>query len=195
MRSIKDNRHVTQLPPAGFYPDPRVPTQERRWDGERWTIETRPLPVSPSVSLPVIAVEQPSLGSGYARLASALQAVMFVYAGVAMVSAGFVLWQRSVFLSWRDDPNRVDQTLAEQMDLFSGVTSVIAVLAILAGAVLFIVWLWRGIRSNNVDHSYIEHADWWAIGGWFIPIWNRFRPFQMVGISGEPHTPNWRPAT
>lgn len=108
MRSIKDNRHVTQLPPEGFYPDPRVPTQERRWDGERWTIETRPLPVSPSVSLPVIAVEQPSLGSGYARLASALQAVMFVYAGVAMVSAGFVLWQRSVFLSWRDDPNRVD---------------------------------------------------------------------------------------
>jgi hypothetical protein len=30
-------------PPAGWYPDPTNPEQERRWDGEQWTEERRPL--------------------------------------------------------------------------------------------------------------------------------------------------------
>lgn len=32
---------MTDLPPAGWYDDPTSPVQERWWDGEKWTEETR----------------------------------------------------------------------------------------------------------------------------------------------------------
>lgn len=32
---------MTDLPPAGWYDDPTSPVQERWWDGERWTEQTR----------------------------------------------------------------------------------------------------------------------------------------------------------
>ncbi len=31
------------LPPANWYPDPRDPTQQRYWDGQSWTVQTRPV--------------------------------------------------------------------------------------------------------------------------------------------------------
>lgn len=33
---------MTELPPAGWYDDPTSPVQERWWDGERWSEQTRP---------------------------------------------------------------------------------------------------------------------------------------------------------
>ena len=40
-------------PPAGWYPDPVLPGQERYWDGSAWTPRTQvTVPVEPIAPLP-----------------------------------------------------------------------------------------------------------------------------------------------
>lgn len=35
-------KHVSELPPANWYPDPEVPGQQRYWDGTQWTEHRAP---------------------------------------------------------------------------------------------------------------------------------------------------------
>jgi hypothetical protein len=159
---------MSDTPAEGFYPDPQVPGQLRRWDGVAWTDEVR------------TAGQEPTLGAGYATLAAYLQGLLGLYCGLAVLAAAYLIWQRNVLNDWVADPTLVDQTVAERMDTVSLVIGLAPVLVFLVTGVLFVVWLYRGIKSSNIDQSRMQHKAWWAIGGWFIPIWNLFRPFQMV---------------
>lgn len=159
---------MTDSPAEGYYPDPQVPGQLRRWDGVAWTDEVR------------AAEQTPNLSSGYATLAAYLQGLLGLYCGLEVLAAAYLIWQRNVLIGWVGDPTLVDQTVAERMDTVSLVIGLAPVLVFMVAGVLFIVWLYRGVRSSNIDQSRIQHKAWWAIGGWFIPIWNLFRPFQMV---------------
>jgi hypothetical protein len=37
---------VSELPPAGWHPDPEDPTQQRYWDGSAWTEHRAPAPAA-----------------------------------------------------------------------------------------------------------------------------------------------------
>ena len=50
----------------------------------------------------------------------------------------------------------------------------------LVTAGLFITWLFRAHRSDRMYRAQLQHASGWAIGGWFVPILNLWRPAQMV---------------
>jgi len=61
----------------------------------------------------------------------------------------------------------------------------------LVAGVLFIVWLYTLHCSDRMNRPVLEHKSGWAIGGWFVPILNLWRPFQMVndvrrGATGPP---------
>jgi hypothetical protein len=59
------------LPPAGWYPDPHAPTQQRYWDGQGWTSTTAPGPGASPAPAPhppansFAAPQPPVAGSGY----------------------------------------------------------------------------------------------------------------------------------
>jgi hypothetical protein len=75
-----------------------------------------------------------------------------------------------------DDPDR----LAEA-DLISGSLGIVAALALLAAAVVFIVWLWR-VRWNAEMFCRGEHrfTRGWVLGCWLVPVVNLWYPKQVV---------------
>ncbi|WP_133783744.1 DUF4328 domain-containing protein [Kribbella sp. VKM Ac-2571] len=74
------------------------------------------------------------------------------------------------------DPDK----LAEA-DLISGSLGIVAALALLAAAVVFIVWLWR-VRWNAEMFCRGEHrfTRGWVLGCWLVPVVNLWYPKQVV---------------
>lgn len=55
-----------QSPPAGWYPDPQNPAQQRYWDGTAWSEATQPAPFTAPPAPPVGAYGTPGYGApGY----------------------------------------------------------------------------------------------------------------------------------
>jgi hypothetical protein len=48
-------------------------------------------------------------------------------------------------------------------------------------AILFLMWIYRAHRNPpSLGASGLKYSPGWAVGGFFIPIWNLFRPFQVT---------------
>ncbi len=46
---------------------------------------------------------------------------------------------------------------------------------------VFLIWFhrcYRNLASLHVEGT--KYSTWWAVGGWLIPIWNFFRPYQVA---------------
>jgi hypothetical protein len=86
------------------------------------------------------------------------------------------------------DPDRLDRADQVWVLAFGG-----WLLALLAAAVVFIVWLWRA-RGNAEFFCYGRHrrGRGWVIGGWFCPVVNFWFPKQIVDdviAASDPRTP------
>ena len=68
-----------------------------------------------------------------------------------------------------------------EADLISGSLGIVAALALLAAAVVFIVWLWR-VRWNAEMFCRGEHrfTRGWVLGCWLCPVVNLWYPKQVV---------------
>jgi len=92
----------------------------------------------------------------------------------------------------------VTEAEAEANDLRVGVIAFLDGLVMVAGMIAFLVWIHRA--RSNLPTLGIEDARWspgWAVGWWFVPIMNMFRPFQVVkeiwkasGVEARPDS--WR---
>lgn len=48
-------------------------------------------------------------------------------------------------------------------------------------AILFLMWIHQAHRNlPSLGASGLKYSPGWAVGGFFIPIWNLFRPFQVT---------------
>jgi hypothetical protein len=86
-----------------------------------------------------------------------------------------------------------DERRLDQADLVSGLFGIIAALALLAAAVVFIVWLWR-VRWNAEMFCSGEHrlTRGWVLGGWICPVVNLWYPKWVVDdvvAASDPRTP------
>jgi hypothetical protein len=50
----------------------------------------------------------------------------------------------------------------------------------LLGAVIFIFWFRRAYGNLRYLRGRMSHGPGWAIGAWFVPILNLFRPWQIA---------------
>ncbi|TDD23800.1 DUF4328 domain-containing protein [Kribbella turkmenica] len=112
--------------------------------------------------------------------------------GVVTVSTWATAW--SDWYSYQSVKNHADDPdrLAEA-DLISGSLGIVAALALLAAAVVFIVWLWR-VRWNAEMFCRGEHrfTRGWVLGSWICPVVNLWYPKQVVDdivAASDPRTP------
>ena len=100
-----------------------------------------------------------------------------------VAASSFTLWVDLETLAFVEEvrlrPDAVTVTDGERIDRLT-VWTAVEVLAILVTGVLFIVWLYTVHRSSRMDRRVMRHKSGWAIGGWFVPVLNLWRPFQMV---------------
>jgi len=99
----------------------------------------------------------------------------------SLLSAGFayVLWDRSnVLRDFRDGVNVSFDDLSsadDQVSLLSGLW----LLALLVTGIIFIMWFHRAY-TNLANRGSNKHSTGWAIGAWFVPFLNFWRPGKMA---------------
>lgn len=53
-------------------------------------------------------------------------------------------------------------------------------IAYLISGIYFIRWFRRAYYNQQVKFTSMKYTNGWAAGSWFIPIFNLFRPYQMI---------------
>ncbi|GAA1478455.1 hypothetical protein GCM10009623_29010 [Nocardioides aestuarii] len=163
--------------PAGWYDDPRDRTRHRWWDGAEWTPWER-------IDAPAEAERhlwsRPGVGRGWTVLANVLQVLFTVQVVVAALTV-VTYWQlRAELTVGIERPRAMD---AGVLDTVAGAETPLLVAMVataLTSYVLFIIWLYRGYRSNRVDAARLPRGAGWAIGAWFIPLVNLVLPALVV---------------
>lgn len=82
--------------------------------------------------------------------------------------------------TYQDGPVR-DVERLDRADLISGSLGILAALALLAAATVYIVWLWR-VRWNAEMFCRGEHrfTRGWVLGSWICPVVNLWYPKWVV---------------
>src|SRR3954469_19868175 len=115
--------------------------------------------------------------------------------GLVTVTAWATAW--SDLYSYRalkkygDDAGRLAKA-----DLISGSLGIVAALALLAAAVVFIVWLWR-VRWNAEMFCRGQHrfTRGWVLGSWICPVVNLWYPKWVVDDIVAASDPRTAPQT
>ena len=159
-------------PPAGWYPDPEGGPNPRYWDGEAWTERWRE---------PGHTAADPSDPPRRLRPLRILAVTGLVVVGLAELSniaadGEYIAVVNEILDGGlpsadeiRDAEDRVDQA------------SIGIVVAYVLAAIAFIPWFHRAYSNlPRMGVADLRYAPGWAIGAWFIPIFNLFRPKQIA---------------
>ena len=65
-------------------------------------------------------------------------------------------------------------------ELVNALVALLQFTVYLATAVVFLMWLHRAYKNLYAFGVRTEQSPGWAVGNWFIPILNLFRPYQTV---------------
>jgi len=173
------------VPESGWYADPDGdPERLRYWDGERWTDQyTRPRskhhwvdgPQGPALPLEAL-LRLAIVGLVFAALAQALHLV----ADLNRISLDQTFLDGGV-ISQDDLQHADDLDHAALIGRWAG---------IVVGAVCFIPWFHRAYSNlTRLGFRELRYSPGWAIGAWFIPIVNLFRPKQIANDIYRGSTP------
>jgi hypothetical protein len=124
-----------------------------------------------------------AMPESYVPLRGRAQAVTVVFTIIAVVCAGAVV---SDWLEWRlmdriiaGEP--VTDAEATSNDNRQGAIGLLQLALIVAAAVVFIRWMHGAYQNVSVvAPAERRYSPGWAIGSWFVPIMNLFRPKQMI---------------
>jgi hypothetical protein len=87
----------------------------------------------------------------------------------------------SIIGSLQADPTSVTEDQAIASDSFVQAASAIWLLTFLVCATAFIGWMHAGAKQVQMTrHDVLRYKPGWAIGAWFVPILNWFRPVQII---------------
>lgn len=155
-------------------------TQDGRqvWNGQRW-LPTRPSEVG--AAAPPLSGEWPiwarpfESAAARARFVLISFGVLLVVLAVTIVVDLFVIgFRASVGGSLSSDQQAV-------VDLAKGAPALLYLVAFALCVVSFCVWIHRLYRNlPALGAAQLRFSPRWAVGGWFVPILNLWRPYQVM---------------
>ena len=105
----------------------------------------------------------------------------------SVVGIAASLARRQELVRLRDGEFVSESRLAQLDDWVQG-SGVLAILGVITGAACFLPWFHRAYKNLAAMHK-TKHKVGWAIGSWFVPFLNLFRPYQIAkeiaGLSGR----------
>ena len=99
-----------------------------------------------------------------------------VCAGVSLITAGVEAWGIGVVDAY--DRGAVGFEALNVYDAVSGLLAFLALAAVVAAGVLWLVWQYRA--ASSLPPGSLRRSPGWHVGSWFIPIVSLFFPFQNV---------------
>jgi uncharacterized protein DUF4328 len=116
----------------------------------------------------------------YVPLDGRRRAVTIVFAVIAALSVVAVVSDvlEIRLLTRLIDGEEVTASEADANDNRQAAIGILQTLALIAGAVVFIVWMHRAYK--NLDPAERRHGTGWAIGSWFVPIINIWWPKRII---------------
>jgi hypothetical protein len=166
-------------PDPGWYPDSHDRTLARWWDGTQWSSATQPAATITNRAAPSLSGKpRRPIDDNFARLALVVQLLLALTVLVdAAVIWGdlFVLDVADQFISRAPDPD--DAATSDRINQVSGLGYLL--MAVLTG-IVFIRWLYVAHASDRMHPESMKHGSGWAIGGWFVPVLNLWRPFGVT---------------
>jgi hypothetical protein len=94
---------------------------------------------------------------------------------VLAVSLAFAVWHLTLL---RDDGSNFTAYAASYDRV--AIATLVAVVVYLIGAVIFLFWFRRAYANLDSLGARMRHGPGWAVGSWFVPILNLFRPKQIA---------------
>jgi hypothetical protein len=153
----------TPRAPEGWYADPEQAGYLRWWDGYRWTLR-KPVPLAPRAT---------EIGSGFARLSSALGVLLVLDLMVCAARVALYGWGVTAVL---DAVEAGDVGTATSFDDLDRIFGVVQIVGILVTGVVWMVWQFRLARATQgLARTPALHAF-----SWIIPIAVLWMPFQNV---------------
>ena len=95
----------------------------------------------------------------------------------------------------------VSQAEADANDARQGTVAIAQILILIVAGVSFLVWFHRAHKNlPALGAAGLDYSPGWAVGGFFVPFLNLYRPFQVmreIWKASDPHTTDsgsWRTA-
>lgn len=173
-------------------------------DSQRWEVSDFPppppdppggppsqaTPVSPQPNVPATTSTQTiRRGSPIQSFGQAAKVVLIIAVLVDVIATLSDLAQVSLVESLvSGDPSRLDE--AESNDARQAALGGLQFLALIFGAIFFIRWMHRAYWNvRDFGATRLPHTPGWAIGAWFVPILNLFRPKQIIDATWKASDP------
>ncbi len=106
--------------------------------------------------------------------------IIFFYINIAitLVFAGSQWWQAGLI-----ETGDLTTEIAEQSDMIVALCALAYLAALVACAVVFIMWFRRAyanLHRIEAGNSILSYSEGWAAGAWFVPFINLVRPFTIM---------------
>ncbi len=133
-----------------------------------------------------------------ASRATAAKVLLYITAAVCVVAA--VSDAMEIDLLGRiQDGEQVSRSEADANDARQGIIGIAQTALFLASVVVFLMWFSRAYQNlERLGVGTLRYKRGWAIGAWFVPILNLFRPKQIandIWRASDPDLPSNHPAT
>lgn len=159
-----------QLTP-GWYPDTSAPLTLRYWNGQNWTVQTRPIGGS-FEGRPLYDTPGFSPALGYA-----VQVLLGLAAAISLFGAATEVWGFGV-LSAQARSGVADVDGAQLYDQLNAVSSIAGLTVAAFAAVTWAIWQYR--LAVRVPRQALRRSPGWHIASWFIPVVALWFPLQNV---------------
>jgi len=106
--------------------------------------------------------------------------MFLVWIGTSILALVWNLEQRSLLRRVQRDPLSVSLDEVRDSDARADVLNHTLFVLLIVTAACFITWMYLEYRRAERAGTVTRFETGWAIGAWFVPIWNWFRPFQVM---------------
>ena len=132
--------------------------------------------VAPGIPRPVQTHGRYALTKNLTGVTRFLQVMLVIYLGVAVLST-LSDWMEIRLLS----SGEVSKEESDANDMRQGLVGFVYLGTYIVTAIFFLTWTYRAaVNAHGFVRGSLQFTPGWAVGGYFVPILNLYRPYQAM---------------